>query len=137
MVGYISRKLVLWEHGLYDQILSLRFVQQIISDFGGNPNDVTVFGQSAGGTSIGALLTSPQAEGLFHKALLQSNPFGLGIHNPESAQDVGERFCQFAGCVPTSPGIRECLDSLSDTSILDAMDEVFEQIDISDFLQNF
>ena len=57
---------------LFDQIAALQWVQENISDFGGNPNNVTIFGQSAGATSISQLLVSPIAARLFHRAIAQS-----------------------------------------------------------------
>ncbi len=57
---------------LLDQIAALRWVKDNISSFGGNPDNVTVFGESAGAESIGALLAIPQSKGLFQKAILQS-----------------------------------------------------------------
>jgi len=59
-------------YGILDQIQALKWVQQNIASFGGDPNNVNLFGQSAGGSSIGILLVSPQAEGLFHGAMLES-----------------------------------------------------------------
>ena len=64
-------------YGLMDQIEALRWVQTHIQAFGGNLDNVTVFGESAGGMSIVALLTSSYAKGLFHKAIIQS---GGGRH---------------------------------------------------------
>lgn len=54
-----------------DQIQALRWVQAYISDFGGNPNNVTIFGESAGAQSVAALLSSSQASGLFSAAISQ------------------------------------------------------------------
>ena len=57
---------------LLDQIAALRWVQENIEDFGGDPGNVTLFGESAGGISVNALMTAPSAEGLFAKAISQS-----------------------------------------------------------------
>lgn len=59
-------------NGLYDQIQALRFVQENIGAFGGNRDNVTVFGQSAGGASVLALMSMDDSKGLFHKAIVQS-----------------------------------------------------------------
>ena len=59
-------------YGTLDQIAALKWVQNNISMFGGNPDDVTIFGQSAGAESVAHMLTSPLSRGLFHKAIMQS-----------------------------------------------------------------
>ncbi|XP_021372330.1 uncharacterized protein LOC110462619 isoform X1 [Mizuhopecten yessoensis] len=62
-------------YGHMDQILALKWVQENIRNFGGDPNKVTLFGQSSGATSVMVLLTSPLAQGLFHRAwLLSASP---------------------------------------------------------------
>ena len=59
-------------YGVLDMIAGLQWVQDNISAFGGDPNNVTIFGESAGGRNVYALLGSPLASGLFHKAIVQS-----------------------------------------------------------------
>ena len=59
--------------GLLDQILALDWVQQNVAAFGGDPHNVTIFGESAGGWNVMALLASPLASGLFHRAIAQSS----------------------------------------------------------------
>ncbi len=74
--------------GLADQMLALDWVRRNIADFGGDPDNVTLFGESAGAMSIGALLSAPLARGLFHKAILQSGAAHIG-HAPARAEQVG------------------------------------------------
>lgn len=89
-------------YGLLDMIAALLWIQDNIESFGGDPNNVTIFGQSSGSISICALIASPLAQGLFHKAIGQSGglfePIELdkGFSLP-TLEQAGERFATRAG----------------------------------------
>lgn len=83
--------------GLLDQIEALRFIRNNISTFGGDPDNVTVMGQSAGAASIAILMTLPSARGLFRRAILQSTPFGRISRTPEDGQRIGRRLLEVLG----------------------------------------
>ncbi|MNZ74180.1 Para-nitrobenzyl esterase [compost metagenome] len=78
LLGYLgSEKGTPANLGLLDQIEALRWVKQNISSFGGHPENITVFGESAGGDAVAHLMISKGTEGLFNRAIIQSAPFGL------------------------------------------------------------
>ena len=93
-----------------DQIAALQWVKRNIAAFGGNPNNVTIFGFSAGGVSVHSMLASPMARGLFQKAIVESGgsrdsvltarPMradGVDPNYPVSAETIGITFAKSMG----------------------------------------
>jgi para-nitrobenzyl esterase len=91
-------------YGVLDQIAALKWVQKNITKFGGDPGKVTIFGESAGSWSVNALVATPLAKGLFHRAIGESGGlFGTGAFLKDdrgttiSAEKVGVAFAKAAG----------------------------------------
>ncbi|MCX5043644.1 carboxylesterase/lipase family protein [Aldersonia sp. NBC_00410] len=85
--------------GLRDQIAALEWVRDNIASFGGDPDKVTIFGESSGGASVTTLLTIPATEGLFHRAIAQSPP-ATSVYGPERAANVASLFLDLLGLTP-------------------------------------
>ena len=75
-------------YGMMDAIAALQWVKRNISAFGGDPNNVTIAGESAGAIMVGALVGSPQAKGLFHRAIAQSGGW-MGLTMDRMRHDRG------------------------------------------------
>jgi len=114
-----------------DQIAALQWVKRNIAAFGGNPNNVTIFGFSAGGVSVHSMLASPQARGLFHKAIAQSggsrdsvltarpmSKDGVDPNYPVSAETIGMQFARSMGIEGTDQDALTKLRSLSAEQVL-------------------
>ncbi|ELR23916.1 carboxylesterase [Acanthamoeba castellanii str. Neff] len=106
-------------YGVTDMIASLEWVRKNIASFGGDPNLVTIFGQSSGGTAALMLLTAPSAKGLFHRAILESAStrvdMSLADANAQNRVFVKKAKCDGAA------DVYGCLLSLSTDQILEAI----------------
>src|ERR1700691_2048234 len=103
------------DYGLMDQQAALRWVQRNIANFGGDPRNVTIFGESAGGLSVLSQVASPQARGLFAKAIAESGSYNLTQTSLASAETAGQAFATQAGCASQTAA---CLRSLPVSTIL-------------------
>jgi para-nitrobenzyl esterase len=106
-------------YGLMDQQFALQWVQRNIDKFGGDPNNVTIFGESAGGGSVIANLASPKSEGLFHRGIIESGGYAITSIAPNldlaTAETTGQQFATAVGCADQSA---KCLRSLSVEAII-------------------
>jgi para-nitrobenzyl esterase len=82
--------------GMLDLVLALRWVRDNIAAFGGDPGNVTIFGESGGGAKVSVLLAMPPAQGLFHKAIIQSGP-GLNMRPRDEATRDAEKLLRQLG----------------------------------------
>lgn len=108
--------------GLLDQVAALEWVRDNVSGFGGDPAQVTVFGQSAGGGSVAALLAMPRAAGLFHRAIAQSLPGAF--FTPALAADLTAACAAELGVEPAElPATDAQLLPLAGDAVLVTMEE--------------
>jgi len=107
-------------YGFADQRAALRWVRDHIASFGGNPANVTLAGQSAGGVSTSLHLVSPASRGLFHRAIMQSGQASTRWRSAAEAEMQGDAFAAAVGC--TNPQtVLACMRSASQDQVLRAL----------------
>src|SRR4029077_20233537 len=96
-------------YGIMDQQLAMKWVKQNIEAFGGDPQNVTIFGESAGGLSTFSNLVSPSARALFERAIVESGAYRLSLPSLATAEAQGTAFATAEGCTDQTAA---CLRSL-------------------------
>lgn len=104
-------------YGILDQQAAMRWVQRNIANFGGDANNVTIFGESAGGLDVHTHLASPTAAGLFHRAIIESGAYAVNQSSLAANENRGNTFGSRYGCPP--PTTVDCLRAISVQNALD------------------
>jgi carboxylesterase type B len=120
-------------YGFMDQRLAMDWTQLNIRNFGGDPNRVTLAGQSAGAMSAGCHLVSPGSKGLFSKVIQESNPLGLPFHDRSSAAKNANMMADYLGCEHDDV---ECLMGKSSDEIVDAQNHAIK-LNLNNLFLNF
>lgn len=110
--------------GMLDIVKALEWVQKNIEQFGGNPSDVTIVGESGGGGKVGTLMCMPAAKGLFHKAIIQSGTL-LNTMTKEKSQGLASAVLENLGI---TPGDVAKLDTISYAALVKAGNDAIEKI---------
>ena len=108
-------------YGLMDQLAALKWVQENIKKFGGDPSNVTIFGESAGAMDVNLLMTAPQAKGLFHRVIAESGSVLIdnGAAPLKTAEERGEKLAELAKA-PSGDGALPALRKMSVEQLLEA-----------------
>ena len=86
--------------GMLDIVLALRWIRDNVAQFGGDPSNVTVFGQSGGGGKVSTLMAMPAAKGLFHKAIVESGS-ELQVNTADESNEAAQKFLAHVGLRPS------------------------------------
>lgn len=113
--------------GFKDQVMALRWLKTHIKEFGGNPDDVTLMGYSAGATSVSLHLLSPMSHNLFHKAIIMSGAVPPQKSLKHEQRDLAFKQAKVLNCNLTdNSNPRDCLERFTGTEIADTLRRMFD-----------
>ena len=110
--------------GIRDQVAALKWVKENIAAFGGDPDQVTIFGESAGAISVMTLMSTPSARGLFKRAIVESG-VPESMWTPKTATEITLRYMKLVGLGPAD---LDKLKTLPSDTIVAGMERLFEQL---------
>jgi len=116
-LGFMASEGMTGNYGIMDQRLAMQWTKDNIKAFGGNPDRVTIAGQSAGAMSVGVHLTSPGSKGLYAGAIMESNCLGMPFHTTKSAATNADAAFEYLKC---AKGDIACMKGKTPAEILDA-----------------
>jgi para-nitrobenzyl esterase len=116
--GYLGHRNL----GTHDQIAALQWVRQGIASFGGDASNVTIFGESAGGSAVVSLLAAPSADGLYHRAWAMS-PSIAQLRNADRGSETEAQFLRAAGVASVADAM-----ALTPEAILSAQEELLKDV---------
>lgn len=133
VMGFMASQSQKGNYGLLDQRLALQWTRDNIANFGGNPEKITIAGQSAGAMSVAAHLTSPQSKGMFAAAIMESNPLALPFHSRESAKTNAKTVFAYVGCAEDDVA---CMKQKPLNELLEAQEKAIK-LNLNNLLINF
>lgn len=131
VMGFLASEEMTGNYGIADQVLALKYVNSNIKGFGGNPNKVTIAGQSAGAMSVGTHIISSASKGLFQQAIMESNPLALPFHTRSSAAKNAKSAFDYLSCSTLA-----CMKTKTPAEILDAQAKSVK-LNLNNLLINF
>jgi len=131
--GFMASETMQGNYGFMDQRLAMQWTQRNIAGFGGNPDEVTIAGQSAGAMSVASHMASPNSKGLYSKGIMESNPLALPFHFRDTAAQNADAMMEYLDCPVNDVA---CMKTKSMDQLLEAQDNA-PKLNLENLFINF